>query len=187
MASFDVYIRYIMAEILENCCVICRLEFLEADEKTVVTRIGITTLIKFANIRNDSVLSLYLANVLFMHQYQINTMEDVFFQSEATRRRRSGMRIISIRKAVSNYDADMLYNLPFLHAWSGCDSVSAIFGQGKRKVIKYFINSAEFKNKCSVFSNNQVDKNDLEKSGNPLMAILYGGSSQHSLKLLMLC
>ena len=46
-----------MAEILENCCVICRLEFLEPDEKTVVTRKGLTTLIKFANIRNDSVLS----------------------------------------------------------------------------------------------------------------------------------
>ena len=52
-----------MAEILENCCVICRIEFLVAtDEKTVVTRKGLTTLIKFANIRNDSVLSLYLAN-----------------------------------------------------------------------------------------------------------------------------
>ena len=51
-----------MAEILETCCVICRLEFLEADEKTVVTRKGLTTIIKFGNIRNDSVLSLYLAN-----------------------------------------------------------------------------------------------------------------------------
>ena len=29
--------------------------------------------------------------------------------------------------------------------------------------------------------NDQVDKNDLEKSGNQLIAILYGGSSQHSL------
>ena len=68
--------------------------------------------------------------VLLMHQYQMNTMEDVFFQSEATRRSKSGLRIISIRKAVINYDAEILYT------WSGCDSVSAIFGQGKRKVIK---------------------------------------------------
>ena len=51
-----------LAEILENCCVICRIEFLEADEKSVVTRKGLTTLIKFSNIRIDSVLSLYLAN-----------------------------------------------------------------------------------------------------------------------------
>ena len=112
----------------------------------------------------------------------MNTMEYVFFQSEATRRSKSGLRIISIRKAVSNYDADILYNLPFLHAWSGCDSVSAIFGQGKR--IKYFISSAEFKNIFFVFSNDQVDKNDFENSGNQLMAILYGGSSQHSLNSL---
>ena len=51
-----------MAEILENCCVICCIEFLEADEKTVVTMKRLTTLNKFANIRNDSVLTLYLAN-----------------------------------------------------------------------------------------------------------------------------
>ena len=43
--------------------------------------------------------------VLLVHQYQMNTMEDVFFQSETTRRSKSGLRIISIRKAVSNYDA----------------------------------------------------------------------------------
>ena len=55
--------------------------------------------------------------VLLMHQYQMNTMEDVFFQSEATRRSKSGLRIISTRKAVSNYDAEMLFNLPFLYAW----------------------------------------------------------------------
>ena len=61
--------------------------------------------------------------VLLMHQYQMNTMEDVFFQSEATRRSKSGLRIISIRKAVSNYDAEILFNIPFLHAWSGCDCI----------------------------------------------------------------
>ena len=74
MASFDVYISYIMAEILENGCVIWCIEFLEADEKTVVARKGLTTLIKFANIRNYSVLSLYLAyadidnNPLLVHK-----------------------------------------------------------------------------------------------------------------------
>ena len=60
------------------------------------------------------------------------------------------LRVISIRKAVSNNDAEILYNLPFVLAWIGCDSVSAIFRQGKHKVIKYFINSAEFKNICCV-------------------------------------
>ena len=45
MASFDIYIRY-MIELLENCCAICHIE---ADKKkTVVT--------------NDSVLLLYLTN-----------------------------------------------------------------------------------------------------------------------------
>ena len=47
----------------------------------------------------------------------MDTMEDVFFQSEATRQR-----------AVSNYDAEIFYSLPFLLAWIGFDSVSAIFG-----------------------------------------------------------
>ena len=34
----------------------------------------------------------------------MDTMEDVFFQSETTRR---GLRMISIRKAVSNYGAEI--------------------------------------------------------------------------------
>ena len=59
-----------------------------------------------------------------MHHYQMDKMGDVFFQSEATRRGKSGLRIISIKNAVSNYDVEFLYNLPFLHAWSGCDSSS---------------------------------------------------------------
>ena len=46
-----------MTEILRNCCVICRAEFLES-----VTKKGISTLIKSSNIRNDPVLLLYLSN-----------------------------------------------------------------------------------------------------------------------------
>ena len=74
--------------------------------------------------------------------------------------------------------------IQFLHAWSGCDSVSAIYGQGKRKIIKYFNSSVQFKNVCSIFRNDRADKNDLEKAGNQLMTILYGGNAQSSLNSL---
>ena len=57
LMSHNIYIRYIMAELVEKCCVI-RIKFLQP----VATRKGLTTLIKFANIINDSVLSLYLSN-----------------------------------------------------------------------------------------------------------------------------
>ena len=88
-----------------------------------------------------------------------------FFQSEATRRSKSGLRVIMMQEFCITYNFYM----------RGVDgTVSAIVGQGKRKVSKNFISSSELKNICSVFSNDQADKNDLEKSGNLLMAIFYG-------------
>ena len=66
-------------------------------------------------------------------------MGDIFFRSEDRRgqRRISQNRIWNIRK-VFNANESIVDHILFIHAWSGCDSTSAMYMQGKlEEILRY--------------------------------------------------
>lgn len=69
--------------------------------------------------------------VLLMHHWK-SEMFDIVFSSE-----RSG-KSWSIKNSCGDLPSDFSKILPFIHAFSGCDTTSAVFGLGKPSMFKKF-------------------------------------------------
>ena len=75
-------------------------------------------------------------------------------------------------------------HLLFLHAWSGCDTTSATFGQGKTSLMKRFKESKELQQISSLMSENTTTAEQIGKAGMRLFVITYGGKQEDSLNSL---
>ena len=69
--------------------------------------------------------------VLLMYHWKQN-MADIYFFSEAGKK----LKIWRISDLVGQAGPLVTSHLLFLHAWSGCDTTSATFGQGKVSLVK---------------------------------------------------
>ena len=69
-------------------------------------------------------------------------------------------------------------NLLFVHAWSGCDTTSATFGQGKTTLLKKIKASKEIQTVCSAMCNPNASQEEIGQAGLRLFVILYDGK-QH--------
>ena len=97
----------------------------DADTKIVQTALDIV-LNENVNVVADDTDVL----VLLLHHFQ-NEMKDVFFYSEASKRSKEGHKIFRIRSLRLKMNPIFLKNSLLIHAWSGCDTTSATFGQEK--------------------------------------------------------
>ena len=69
--------------------------------------------------------------VLLLHHWHEN-LKDILFSSEKSK------KTWSIKDCCESLPNDVRAVLPFIHAFSGCDSTSSIFGYGKSKVLRCF-------------------------------------------------
>ena len=68
----------------------------------------------------------------------------------------------------------------FLHAMTGCDTVSSIYRQGKRKAFNLVHKKKEF-DQLDVFTNSESTHTEVKEAGEKFMLMLYDGSKFHSL------
>ena len=70
--------------------------------------------------------------------------------------------------------------LPVLHAFSGCDTASRIYGIGKGILLKKALSEQEFRGLTAVFLQDATH-NEIEKAGESLFVRLYNGHPDQSL------
>ena len=70
---------------------------------------------------------------------------------------------------------NIVKHILFIHAWSGCDTTSAIFNQGKNKIMK-FVESGDDNiiSICSVFDRENATQDEIGEAGIKLFAIMNG-------------
>ena len=73
--------------------------------------------------------------VLMVHHFQEN-MRELYFLSEAFARSKSPVYYTSLSAVKGRLGHHLSNHLLFAHAWSGCDTTSAIFGHGKGAITK---------------------------------------------------
>ena len=71
--------------------------------------------------------------VLLLHHYRSTAMADIFLLSEAAKRQRQGIKFINVRRLVNLLGQTLVSHLLFIHAWSGCDTTSAIFTKERQQ------------------------------------------------------
>lgn len=73
-------------------------------------------------------------------------------------------KIYDIRKLTSNL-GHLRQHLLFLHAVTGCDTTSALYGKGKRKSFDILKKSQDICDTVSVFDNGEASKDEVAKAG----------------------
>ena len=70
-------------------------------------------------------------------------------------------------------------NILFLHAFSSCDTMSAIFGQGRNKFLKVFQNSEDLHHVVKVFQDESADSDTIAAAGEQFLTTLYGAHQKN--------
>ena len=114
--------------------------------------------------------------VLLMHH-----MADVFFHSEARKSQKTTALTLNVRDLVTKAGNLAVSNLLFVHAWSGCDTTSATFGQGKTTLLKKIKASKEIQAISSAMCNPNASQEEIGQAGVRLFVILYDGKQSNTI------
>ena len=95
-------------------------------------------------------------------------------------------RGILISEAYAQLSINQVRYLPFIHAWSGCDTTSAIYGHGKLSFFKKFERSTLHKDLdklVQIFVEDGHSPEEVDTVGKRLMALVYGDESAELTRL----
>lgn len=108
---------------------------------------------------------------------------NVYLKSEQKQTSVKKVKIWDILKAKSNLGGKTCTLLPAIHAFSGCDTTSRMFGIGKGIVLKKLRSEPEFQDMTTTFMTS-TDSRIIAASGEEMMVSLYGGLRYEGLDLL---
>lgn len=97
--------------------------------------------------------------ILIIHYMHVLKLEKNVF----ILRRKSSPKIINAKIILKNINKNVLDNILIIHAFSGCDTVSPLYGIGKTKLIKNFDKLKSMN--PSIFLSSQVEKKKLLEVG----------------------
>ena len=110
--------------------------------------------------------------VLLIYHWKIS-MATVYFKKEAKK------MMWRVQDLIANAGELLTSHILFVHTWSGCDTTSATFGQGKTFLLKKFHGKGfeELQHISSIFSQSQITAEDVGRAGSRVFVNLYGGKN----------
>jgi len=112
--------------------------------------------------------------VMLVHMWD-ETLGNIFLRHEAKKSIKKDLEIINIKNVASNLPSYAKECLLFIHAWSGCDTTSALFGQGKTTVLKFLKSNSNFARElCSVFHDIFASHDQVSSIGIKVIKNMYG-------------
>ena len=82
--------------------------------------------------------------------------------------------------------SDVKEHLLFVHAWSGCDSTSAILGKGKPSFLNLVRTSPDIQSASEIMSDFWAARNEVGEAAIQIFIKLYGGKKNCSLQKIRL-
>lgn len=98
---------------------------------------------------------------------------DLYFRPEPKANAR-GARVWHMKKVKDQLGREVCRNLLFLHAMTGCDTTSRLYGVGKATALKKFENVPCFREQANTFSCHSA-VSDVVAAGEKALVALFGG------------
>ena len=138
--------------------------------------------VKEANLHSTAVIG-EDTDLLVLLLYHANAgSNDLYFYSDVKSKE---AKVYHINNAKILLGLDICKQLLFIHAFTGCDSTSRIFGIGKKSVFQKFIDKNPTLQACASYFVSQGDACEIiKKLGKQAMAIIFGGEADDSLDYL---
>ena len=109
--------------------------------------------------------------------------KSVFFRSDNKSRRQ--INVYNINKLKILLGPVLCSHLLFIHAFTGCDTTSRVFGVGKKPFFQKFVHGDKDIESCAVcFTSPGQTYAKVEECGNKAMVLLFGGKPTDSLATL---
>lgn len=121
--------------------------------------------------------------VLLIYHFQ-SSMCDIFLHCEVSSRTSGRLSVSSIRDIRSAIGDNAAEQILAIHAVSGCDSTSALYGQGKGSVWKKVTGSQQFRPLTDVINACDASHESVVAAGLQFLVLLYGGRKYDSLNSL---
>ena len=121
-------------------------------------------------------------DLLIMLIYSWNSLiGQKFMKTEATKKHKS---IEGDTAVIAECLGHVRNYLIFVHAFSGCDTTSAVYGRGKLLILKLLEKSKAAREEADVFFQKNVSPEAVFEDGRKIFAMLYGGKNSSSLTCL---
>ncbi|XP_066924439.1 uncharacterized protein [Clytia hemisphaerica] len=114
--------------------------------------------------------------VMLLYHWKEN-LHDIYLLQENTG------KCWSIKQS-SNKIKDIKDHLLFIHAWSGCDSTSAIYNKGKTSFLNLVRKSKKMQSAAEIMTNTWTEKSKIGEVSISIFVDLYGGKDRSSLRQL---
>ena len=148
----------------------------DADTLIVKTALTIASTEAVTVVANDTDVL-----VLLIYPFKI-TMSDIFLHSEGSKKVGATNKVsVSVRALQNSIGENVSQIILALHAISGCDSTSSLFGIGKGKALKKLSGSKEAMQLCTVLTDKNATHDEVNTAGLQTLSLLYGGKTSESL------
>jgi len=95
--------------------------------------------------------------------------------------RKTPLRRIGIRQLTSMLGPRITRQLPVIHAISGCDTTSSMYGHGKAGVFRTFVTCEDISHLTDVVGCYEAAREDIIQAGLQLMLLIRGGKAGDTL------
>ena len=117
--------------------------------------------------------------ILLLHYAEANG-KPLYFRSD--NQSRGIPKVYYINNFKSILGRELCAQLLFLHAFTGCDSTSRIYGVGKKSVFRKLLKGDHVLQSCAnAFTLPGKNPADIVILGSQAMAVIFGGNSTNSL------
>ena len=123
-------------------------------------------------------------DVLVLLLYHIQNYHQKVIYHSAKHSQGKACRIWDINKTAKLHGETTCRLLPFVHAVTGCDTTSRLFGLGKAVALKKVATNEYFRSQGEIFMSNGRTKDDIIKAGEEAISCLYGGVPLEGLQIL---
>lgn len=123
--------------------------------------------------------------ILLLHHIK-DAKNNVFFRSEPRKMSLKPTRCWDIKTARSLLGPPLCDHLIFLHAISGCDTTSRLYGVGKQAVLTKSRKDNFLLQLASVFMDQTSSREEIIKAGETAVVCLYNGNPNESVDMLRL-
>ena len=146
----------------------------------------VQTALDFAKQNSTKVIS-EDTDILVLLCHHIKTCHKQVIYQSAKRPHGKVCRIWDINRTAKFHGDATCLLLPFIHAITGCDTTSRMFGNGKTLVLKKVLTCEYLRQQGNVFMSERSTKDEVTKAGEEAISFLYGGMPLEGLKILSWC
>ena len=154
-----------------------RVIFAEGDADVLIAK----TAVDIAQSKNVTVIGEDTDHIVLLLYHSDIENKRIFFKSDVNKGTTKGNRIWDINRTKQLLGPDMCQNLPVIHALTGCDSTSQMFGIGKGSAFKRYRYDKQLRTKSEVFQSPCSSNEEIAVAGESILVNLSGGLQSEGL------